>query len=101
MATFWEWVDVYELAYDTPGDLSGLACPNCGHRRLKLVYTGDLDQMTGYGTFWCDYCRQGIGISRAVVPAGAVLRDRHLPPEQRQPHIPGDVQLVPPKAPPN
>ncbi|GAA4259768.1 hypothetical protein [Dactylosporangium darangshiense] len=97
MATYADWDELYELAYETPGDLSGLACPNCGHHALHLVYTGDLDQMIGWGTFYCDNCRQGIGISRAVVPEGAILRDRHLPPEQRQPRTPGDVQLVPPQ----
>ncbi|WP_432837845.1 hypothetical protein [Dactylosporangium sp. CA-092794] len=100
MATFAEWNELYESAYDTPGDLSGLACPDCGRHALHLVYTGDLDQLTGWGTFWCDNCLRGIGISRAVVPEGAILRDRHLPPEHRRPRIPGNVQLVPDELPP-
>jgi hypothetical protein len=99
VATFWQWLDVYELAYDTPGDLSALACPNCGRRTLALIYTGDLGEMTGYGTFWCNHCRQGIGISRAIVPADAVLRDWRLTPVQRQPSIPNDIHLVAPEDP--
>jgi hypothetical protein len=88
MATYDQWLDAYSAAYDmVPGSLVD-ACPNCGHHRLRLVFTGDLDRMVGYAHFWCDYCLQGIGISRTTIPDDAVIQDIRLPREQREPKIP-------------
>jgi len=93
MATFDDWMDTYEEVYAAlPGD-AGAACPNCGQRTLRLVFTGDLDRDTGYGSFWCDTCLTGVGICRAPIPDGAIVRDIHLPSEERQPEIP-DFRLV-------
>jgi hypothetical protein len=93
MATFDQWLDAYSAAYDmVPGPLVD-ACPNCGHRYLRLVFTGDLDRMVGYAHFWCGNCLQGIGISRTAIPEGGVVQDIHLPWEQREPKIP-NYQLV-------
>jgi hypothetical protein len=88
MATFDDWLTAYGDVYDAiPGD-AGLACPNCGHRTLRLVFTGDRDRAIGYGHFWCDTCLFGIGISRAPIPDGAVVQDIHLLREEREPRIP-------------
>ena len=88
MATFEQWLDAYDDAYDSvPGHLHD-ACPNCGQHRLRLVFTGDLQRMVGYAHFWCDHCLQGIGISRAVIPVRSVVRDILQPAEDRVPKIP-------------
>jgi hypothetical protein len=88
MATFDEWLEAYSDAYEMiPGPLTD-ACPNCGHHRLRLVFTGDLDRMIGYAHFWCDNCLQGIGISRTTIPAGATVQDIRHPPDTREPKIP-------------
>ncbi|MEV6303293.1 hypothetical protein AB0M02_28040 [Actinoplanes sp. NPDC051861] len=95
MATYDQWLDAYSAAYDaTPGPLV-LACPNCGHARLNLVFTGDPDRMIGYAHFWCGYCLQGLGVSRTDIPAGATLQDSRLPRDERRPQVP-DYQLVQP-----
>lgn len=93
MATFDQWLDAYSSAYDTVPEPSADACPNCGHRCLRLVFTGDLDRMVGYAHFWCDNCLQGIGISRTTIPDDAIVQDIHQPREQREPKIP-NYQLV-------
>ncbi len=93
MTTYDQWLDAYSAAYDaTPGPFS-MPCPHCGHRRLQLVFTGDLDRMVGYAHFWCDHCLLGIGISRTTIPAQSVIQDIRQPREDRQPKIP-NYQLV-------
>jgi hypothetical protein len=93
MATREQWLDSYEIVYDAiPGD-PHVPCPNCGHDTLRLVFTGDPERMVGYAGFWCDNCLQGIGISRAPIPDGAIMQNIHDAPEDRQPKIP-NYQLV-------
>jgi len=88
MATYDDWLVAYSDVYDAiPGD-AGVTCPHCGHQTLRLVFTGDIDQALGYGHFWCDTCLQGIGISRAPIPEGALVQDIHLPRDEREPRIP-------------
>ncbi|RAK39825.1 hypothetical protein B0I29_104364 [Actinoplanes lutulentus] len=88
MATSEQWWDTFRAACDAvPGPVD-LACPNCGHQCLRLVFTGNLDRAVGYAQFWCDNCLQGIGISRTHIPDGAVVQDIRLPEEERVPKIP-------------
>lgn len=88
MATFEQWLGAYSDAYDAlPGPI-GSACPNCGHRELRIVFTGGPDRDVGYAHFWCDHCLEGIGISRAPIPDGAVVQDIRLPRADREPRIP-------------
>jgi len=94
MATFDDWMDVYEEAYDALPDTANLACPHCGHHTLRLVFTGDLEEGIGFGHFWCDTCLLGVGISRTSIPEGAVTQDIRLPTEERRPAIP-NFRLVP------
>ncbi len=93
MATYDEWLYAYSAFYDAIPNTSHLACPNCGHKTLRLVYTGDPDRMIGYGHFWCDTCLQGIGISRAPIPDGATMQDIREAPENRLPKVP-DFRLA-------
>lgn len=88
MATFDQWLDLFSDAYDSvPGPLV-MPCPNCGHRCLRLVFTGNPDQMVGYAHFWCDHCLEGIGTSRTIIPDDAVMRDIRQPDEERLPKVP-------------
>jgi hypothetical protein len=93
MATRDDWLTAYGVVYDAVPQSVDLACPHCGHRTLRLVFTGDLEREVGYASFWCDTCLRGIGISRAPIPAGAVVRDIHVPAAEREPRIP-DFTLV-------
>lgn len=88
MATRDQWLTAYSEAYDAVPRDAGLACPHCGRRTLRLVFTGDLDRGVGYASFWCDTCLQGIGISRAPIPGGAVVQDIRVPAGEREPRIP-------------
>jgi hypothetical protein len=93
METYDEWLDAYSEAYDlVPGTPTG-ACPHCGQRQLRLVFTGDPDRIVGYAHFWCDSCLHGIGVSRTTIPDGAILQDIRLPRGDREPRIP-NFQLV-------
>ena len=93
MAMWEQWLAKYEAAYlAVPDDLHA-GCPNCGHDALRLVFTGSETTRVGWAAFWCDNCLQGIGISRAPIPDGAVMQDIHDAPENRQPKVP-NYQLV-------
>ncbi len=90
MATYDEWLDAFSKVHDAMPDV---ACPSCGHRSLRLVFTGDPERMIGYAHFWCEHCLEGIGISRTEIPHGAVVQDIRLPRADRLPRIP-DFRLV-------
>lgn len=94
MATYDEWMDAYNEAYDSvPGNVD-LPCPNCGHHTLRLIFTGELGRDVGFGSFWCDTCLLGVSTCRTIIPDGAVVRDIQLPREQMVPRIP-NFKLVP------
>jgi hypothetical protein len=88
MASFEDWLETFDEVYRAMPGGGSVACPNCGHRELRLVFTVRPGSDVGYAAFWCDNCLEGIHISRAVVPAGAVVRDASLPSEGREPKIP-------------
>jgi hypothetical protein len=88
MATWEDWSETYEAAYQViPGNLH-IACPNCGRDALRLVFTGHASTAVGYASFWCDNCLQGIVISRVPIPEGAVVRSIEQTPQDRRPQIP-------------
>ncbi|MEU8242051.1 hypothetical protein AB0C07_27680 [Actinoplanes missouriensis] len=87
-ATHDQWLEAFGAAYDAVPDPIDLPCPNCGHHRLNLVFTGDREELVGYAAFWCDNCLQGIVTSRTIIPEQSVIRDIHLPADQREPKIP-------------
>jgi hypothetical protein len=88
MATHDQWLDAYETCYgQLPGVLQ-VPCPHCGNPTLRLVFTGHPETMVGYASFWCDTCLNGIGISRAPIPEGAVMQDIRDAPEDRTPKVP-------------
>jgi len=82
LATFDEWLAGYDIVYRTLPATSEVPCPNCGHRTLRLVFTGPRRGDYGYASFWCDTCLQGIhtgdsvGTDRAafVGTAAAILK---------------------------
>jgi hypothetical protein len=92
-ATFDEWLVAYDEVYAALPDAADVACPNCGHHTLRLVFTGDLDRAVGFASFWCDTCLQGVSISRAPIPDGAIVKDIHLPLDEQPPEIP-DFRLA-------
>jgi hypothetical protein len=88
MATFDDWLAAYSEVYDAIPKDAAVACPDCGHKTLRLVFTADPRHAVGYGHFWCDTCLRGIGISCAPIPDGAIAQDSHRPREEREPKIP-------------
>ncbi|SCG40975.1 hypothetical protein [Micromonospora humi] len=88
MATFESWLGAYEAVYRTLPATSDLQCPNCGHRTLRVVFTGPTGADYGYVSFWCDTCLEGIHLSRAPVPAGVIARSIDAPAEERNRGIP-------------
>ena len=93
MASFEQWLETFDEVYRAMPDAPDLACPNCGQRALRLVFTARPGADVGYAAFWCEHCGEGIHISRAAVPAGAVVRDGGVPIEDREPKIP-DYRVV-------
>jgi hypothetical protein len=93
MASFEEWLEAFDEVYRGSSADEKVACPNCGHRTLRLVFTAKPGAEVGYAAFWCETCRQGIHISRTVIPGGAVVRDSSVPIEDREPAIP-DYEAV-------
>lgn len=93
MASFDEWLESYDASYRAlPAPPTG-ACPNCGHRTLRLVFTAQPGTDVGYASFWCDTCLEGVHVSRAVIPAGVEARSLATAPDERRPIIP-DYRLV-------
>lgn len=93
MATFDQWMDVYALAYDAIPDRPTMACPNCGHHEVNLVFTAKIDGHTGWASLWCGHCLEGTHLSRVPIPAGAVVRDGNQPLADQLPAVP-DYRLV-------
>ncbi|SCF06868.1 hypothetical protein GA0070607_5138 [Micromonospora coriariae] len=93
MATFDEWLDAYDVVYRTLPVTSDLRCPNCGHRTLRLVFTGPRGSGYGYASFWCDTCLEGIHLSRVPIPDGVAARPLDAPAEDRNRGIP-DYRIV-------
>lgn len=94
MATYDDWLAAYSDVYDAIPNDPHLPCPNCGHRTLRLIFTGDPDTKIGYGHFWCDTCLHGIGISRAPIPDNATMQNIHQPRDDRTPKIPNFTLVV-------
>ncbi|GGM06656.1 MULTISPECIES: hypothetical protein [Micromonospora] len=88
MASFDDWLEAYDHVYRTSPGSSDLPCPNCGRSTLRLVFTGPPDMDVGYASFWCDTCLEGIHISRAVIPAGAIVRSLATAAAERVPAVP-------------
>jgi hypothetical protein len=90
-ATYERWLDTYMKLYDAlPDDAlpddAQVPCPNCGQRRLRLVFTGRGD--VGYASMWCDACLWGIAVSRVSIPAGGTVLDRDLTDAERRRTVP-------------
>lgn len=88
MATWDDWSAKYEAVFEAIPEDPHLPCPNCGADALRLVFTGHVSTATGYASFWCDSCLQGIVISRAPIPDGAIVRSIEQAPQDRRPQIP-------------
>jgi hypothetical protein len=88
MKTYDDWLKVYSEVYDAIPRDPELACPNCGHHTLRLVFTGNPERGVGHGAFWCDTCLQGINTCRSPIPEGAIVHDDNLPLDERWPKIP-------------
>jgi hypothetical protein len=69
MASFEEWLGLWNRAYAHPDQISGLACPNCGARELSLRFVVQTRQDEGNVAFWCDGCLEGVALGPATVPA--------------------------------
>ncbi|WP_433393664.1 hypothetical protein [Micromonospora sp. KLBMP9576] len=93
MATFDKWLEAFDAVYQTLPEAPGLACPNCGHRTLRLVFTARPSADHGYASFWCDTCLEGIYVSRTFIPAGVAVRAANDPAAGRNHGIP-DYRLV-------
>ncbi|MGI5212379.1 hypothetical protein [Plantactinospora sp. CA-290183] len=89
------WYDAYGEAYSALPGRSDLRCPNCGHRALRIVFTGHVEDRVGYASFWCDNCRYGIHISRVSVPDGVEILPLGESAERRRRVVP-DYRIVPP-----
>lgn len=88
MADFEAWLDAYDAVYKSLAKIGSYSCPNCASKTLRLVFTGPPNLDVGYASFWCDSCLEGIHISRALIPDGAVVRSTEVPQEERSPHVP-------------
>jgi hypothetical protein len=72
------------------------ACPNCGHRTLRLVLQDTYDPDVVRAYFWCSTCLFGIAFGRVPAPEGVDVLPRVLTDEQFQRYVP-DYRLVPPR----
>lgn len=90
VASYEQWEDALQRAYDAPEAVGELVCPNCGARALRLLFVVEQDgDATGRAVFWCDNCRYGLPPNRSLVPPGGrrVTDDPEVP----------DYKIVPPE----
>jgi hypothetical protein len=69
MATFDDWLAMYQQVYASPEEMSSASCVNCGTKGLNLVLVVrrvGADQ--GWAAFWCGRCMTGTALDRAEVP---------------------------------
>jgi hypothetical protein len=77
MASYEQWLEVFQRACHDPDRASELVCPNCGERQLRLlfvIYGTDEDRVNA--VFWCGSCLEGLPPGPSEVPAGCA-RVRH------------------------
>ncbi|MDQ0416811.1 hypothetical protein J2Z48_000983 [Croceifilum oryzae] len=43
-------------------------CPNCCSSKVEYIYVGDLKKRVGFQLVWCNSCKQGIRLSRVLIP---------------------------------
>lgn len=90
MASYEQWLDAFQDAYQEPGLVSGLVCPSCGARGLQLrfVLYGSRERDAN-AVFWCGNCLQGLPPGPSEVPDGCT------PVRREDAGIP-DYRIVPP-----
>ena len=72
-ASFEQWLQAFQAAYEHPGAIDRLACPQCGEHQLNLrfiLYGSREDE--GHIVFWCCNCNNGIALGPGTVPVGGV-----------------------------
>jgi len=75
-ATHANWLDSFQAAYASPGNVKALKCPNCGRRALQLRFvTYSAGAIEGHGVVWCDACLTGLAGGPCTIPAGGVAVD--------------------------
>jgi hypothetical protein len=95
LASVDDWFDAYALVYQALPDHADVACPNCDHQTLQLVFTGDSGTGVGWASFWCDHCLYGLHLSRVSIPDGGEILPVDARIEQRRSRIP-DYTIIPP-----
>jgi hypothetical protein len=71
MASYEDWLQVFQQAYSSPHRVSELACPNCGAHELQLrfvIYGRRAHRANA--VFWCGRCLEGMPPGPSEVPAG-------------------------------
>ena len=70
MASYEQWLDVFQKAYSAPDQVLDLVCPNCGAKdlRLRFVILGG-DGARSDAVFWCGSCLEGMLPGPSEVPA--------------------------------
>jgi hypothetical protein len=98
-ATFEDWASAYEKIYEAPDRLQTEACPNCGHRALRLVFTlPHPSAEIGSVAFWCDHCLNGIILGRSKVRPGLETISTEESDVASSDHPIPDFRLVPPSS---
>ncbi|HEU5469552.1 MAG TPA: hypothetical protein VFV67_02780 [Actinophytocola sp.] len=95
-ASYDDWRRVYGDVYEALPERPDAACPNCGHRALRLEFVARGTDRIGYAMFWCDFCRFGIRISRTWVPTGVTFHAMDIPPEELRKIVPEYTTVYPP-----
>ncbi|MEC3996518.1 hypothetical protein VSR01_24605 [Actinacidiphila sp. DG2A-62] len=95
-ASWGAWREAYTLYCKAlPERASHTQCPDCGADALRVAFTGQPSERTGYASFWCDACLIGIHLSRCRVPEGTPMESLDTPVEQRAVRVPNYTLLWP------
>jgi hypothetical protein len=82
VASYEQWDEAFQRAYEAPDAVGQLVCPNCGARALRLLFVVEEEgDSVGRAVFWCGNCLYGLMPNRSPVPPGArtVTDDPEVP----------------------
>ncbi|OXM72878.1 MULTISPECIES: hypothetical protein [Amycolatopsis] len=96
-ASYADWQRAYGDYYESLPDRPDLACPNCGHHELRLVFVADATERIGYAQFSCGHCGFGIHVSRTWVPDGVEFLPIDTPVEELDARLPDFTLVHPPE----
>jgi len=83
-----KWLKVCVQIRDELPERSLKTCPVCGEIAVDFQYVGNEASRIGFMCAWCNCCKNGIHISRLIIPKNATFMPFNTPNEELEKRIP-------------